>query len=1297
MVSKQAAILAISFYLFLGLSSSIAQEIRYRPVWEGNISRKCADGSLQMSPSFTGCSYREDVCNLPFATLRIPVQAGYLVSITGVTGSATSSPADGVFDKTLNSNDLAGNWFPQNLVELGDIVVERKQTYQLVRVYPLRIQSGGGNIQRYSEMIIHYQTQPSGAAKTQGSRTYAENSVLSTGNWYRLALTKNGIYRLNKGFLANQLGINLADLNPKTIKIYGNGGQRLPQDNAKFRYDDLYENPIYISGEQDGRFDDNDYILFYGEGTTYWLADSSGSTYQHELNIYSDSSYYYLTFGGQDGKRIADKPSIAGDTLVVGDRDLQFSEEDKINPSKSGRLWVGQAFDLNNILNLSFRLNNPTGDVTVRYKYLVRAGLPSIFEIRENGISYKSTNCPTTNKSNPEALYGYWMSESITIPLTALTDGTVDLQFSYQKSTGDIVWLDNVEVEYSRNWLINADQYTIRSKNYQRNVSYEVSGGTSGLWIWNVTDKQNPINQLYQANGQVLAFSSEVFRPSEWIVFRPEGVFVPSFSGFVPNQNLHGLPFAEYLIVVHSDFLVQANRLAELHRQRYNRTVNVVLTQQIWQEFSSGKVDVTAIREFAKMFYDKAGSDTTKFPKYLLLFGDGSYDWKGRVYPGSSFVPSYQGFQSLTPTRSFSSDDYFGFLDDAEGNWGEGTGLFPDDNRGVQTHFLDIGIGRFPVASVAEAEAVVNKIIHYVSDPVTFGDWRNKILLIGDHKLVDGCVHMDQADQLGSLISRNAPCYNLDKVYVDSYRAVNTSGGERFPEAKDALLRKFESGNLFVNYTGHGNEIGISNAYLLELPDIAVMKNYDRLPFMVTATCEFGRYDDPTRRTGAEQLFIHEQGGTIGMMTSVRIVFSGFNFQFNKNFYEYAVRFDSVLNRYLTLGEIYQRSKNLSYSPGSYNADAINTRNFCLFGDPALILNYPKNVAKITQINNKPIDPSNPDTLKAMSKVTITGEVQTPTGTLLENYTGELTAKVFDKPTQFITYQLGCRFQLQKNILFNGVASVKQGKFQFSFIVPLDISYAIGNGRISLYVSDNQEDGSGCTSNVIVCCTDSMAGKPDNPPTVKLMIDSEKWIDGSIVNENPTLIADVSDDLGINTSGLGVGRELTAVLNAADNPIVLNEYYQAKKDSYREGTIRYRFKELPQGEYQLNVKVWDVSNHSGTAETRFIVADDASLALEHIFNYPNPFTTNTTFFFNHNQAGHWLDAQIRIYSISGKLVKSLRQTFYGESSISCSIDWDGLDDFGQRIGRGVYVYEVTVRVKDTGKQISKFEKLVLLR
>ncbi|MGI8891852.1 MAG: type IX secretion system sortase PorU, partial [Bacteroidia bacterium] len=811
--------------------------------------------------------------------------------------------------------------------------------------------------------------------------------------------------------------------------------------------------------------------------------------------------------------------------------------------------------------------------------------------------------------------------------------------------------------------------------------------------VWDITNPLEPQKRNLSFSGSTAIFRAEADSLREFIAFGST-YLTPKAVGSIMNQNLHALSQVDMVIVAHPSFLSEANRLADFHRNSTNISVHVVTPYQIYNEFSSGAQDITAIRDFMRMFYERAQIPEEK-PRFLLLFGDGSIDNKHRVGGNTNFIPTFQSLESLYVLSSYVSDDFYGSLDPSEGNW---------DTGNVNNESVDVGIGRLPVKNLGEAKAVVDKIIRY-SSPLnpsdfnfefsangyrkgSYGDWRNIIAFMADDE--DGTIHMLQANQTAISVENKYPNYITDKIYFDAYKQVSTPGGERYPDAKDAMNKRIDRGALIFNYTGHGGELGLGHERVLEIADVNSWKNINNLPAFFTATCEFSRFDDPYRTSAGELTFLNPNGGAIALFTTTRVVNSGANSNLNNAFYNQV--FEPEPNGEMPfMGDVFRRTKNTT-------SGGVNDLNFSLLGDPAQKLAYPKHGVVTTKINDKAIG-TDPDTIQGLSKVTVEGMVVDNNGQKMSGFTGILYPTVFDKKSNITTLGQGSNpfnFNLKKNILYKGKASVINGDFTFTFLVPKDISYNFDLGSFSYYAHNGTEDAHGNYSNIMVGGIDTTAKADNVGPDIKLYMNDEKFIFGGMTDENPLLYALVFDSCGINTAGSSIGHDITAILDEkTDKSIILNDYYQADLDSYQSGRIRYPFSKLAEGHHTLTLKVWDVQNNSSQAYTEFIVSSSANLALNHVFNYPNPFTTHTTFLFEHNRPNTPLDVQIQVFTVSGKLVKTINQPVFSEGFRSDSIEWDGLDDYGDRIGRGVYIYRLRVRSGDS--YADQLEKLVILK
>jgi hypothetical protein len=1138
----------------------------------------------------------------------------------------------------------------------------------------------------------------------------ASSSVLASGKWYKVGVTQDGVYKMDRAFLAS-LGVDVANIDPRNIRVYGNGGKLMPEKNSQFRYDDLQENAITVSGETNGVFDNGDYVLFYGQSTDIWKhIPGSKMPYDHQMHYFSDTSFYFITTDLGPGKRIGQQntSSNVADKTTSSQDYYGFHEQNSVNVVKSGREFYGEKFDLSNSYSFSFNIPNAlVGDsVYVKTGALSRCDLQSSYQVSFNNGAFTFT-CGPTNTSSYLAdvgIYGEGMKGGL------LGSGFLAITVSKQTSTAT-GWLDKIVFNCRRALTFNQTQFTFRDRKViggpgtfaQYNLT---STNSTPPTIWDVTNPLDVKNQLYNNSGSSLDFTTGSDSLKEFCIFTDAQAYTPKAYKLVPNQNLHSLTQADFVIVTHPDFMAEALRIAQIHETFDTLTYAIATTQQVYNEFSSGTPDIGGIRDFVKMLYHRpANRDLAT--KYLLLLGDASYKNKEINTPGNTaLIPSYQTPSSSSWTTSFVTDDFFAMMDDDEGDLNSGNNDSLDMGHG---DLPDIGVGRFPVKNKEEALAVTNKIEHYYKRNYGFdvnavesscstaendypqGDWRNWVCFIADDE--DSNEHFNQANALSNIVYNGLKNYNVDKIFLDSYVQYSTPGGDRYPDAVNDLNRRVERGALIINYTGHGGELGLTEERVVEVAQILGWKNKNNLPLMVTATCEFSRFDDPDRTSAGEYCLLNPDGGAIGLMTTVRLAFSGLNYSLNTAFYSHAL-VPMANGRMPHIGDLYRLTKRDIYFGEQY-------MNFVILGDPALRLAYPEQNVYTSTVNSHTLNATSSDTLNALSKITVTGFVGDKYGNKITNFNGVIYPTVFDKETTLKTLgndpsSFPVTFLQQKNIIYKGKSVVQNGDFSFSFLVPKDISYIFGKGKISYYAHNGLHDAAGYYDKVIIGGSNPNAIADNQGPTVGLYMNDEKFVSGGTTNENPKMYAVIADSSGINTIGTGIGHDVVAVLDEnTSKPIVLNDYYVADLNTYQTGKIRYPFNELPEGSHRLSLKVWDVQNNSSTSYTDFVVSKSAELALTHILNYPNPFTTKTKFFIEHNQCCVSLKVLIQVYTISGKVVKSINQTINNEGFRFDGIEWDGKDDFGDKLARGVYIYRVSVS-DGQKKKADKIEKLVIL-
>ena len=1168
-----------------------------------------------------------------------------------------------------------------SIIPEGSIHVQRNNSFLTVSFVPIRKNTESGNFEKLLSFDIIYEVQRnSDASIKKSARVYAGHSVLSTGTWYKMAIPTSGIYVIQAKDLKN-INPAFSTVDPATIQIFGNDGGMLPESNAAPRIDDLRELSIQVVGPDPTKLNDNDYIIFYAKGPDTWQYNSTDHLFHHQKNYYTNLSYCFLTYGQAQGKRVVAEPSVTDNENYTVDRfnDYTFYEPAEINLIKSGRLWYSKnVFELTTTYDYPFTFVNLDTTVPVSIIAAVAAHCTSTetsFILYANGQQLANTNLGIAGASYDQ-IFGY---ENSMISTYSSTNTSIDIKLNYISPNGDGTgYLRALELNVMRKLVFSGGQMAFRSVTGTGtgNISkFNLTAGTQPVTVWDVSDPANvrSIGTTQSDNLVVFRLHTDTLR--ELTAFDGSSFYSVQTFTKIDNQDLHneaGTP--ELVIVTNPDFITQAHALASFHEQHDQMNVFVTTPDKIYNEFSSGAQDITAIRDFVKMIHDQSAGSS---PKYLLMFGDASYDYKDRMQPNSNFVPTYESAESLDPVATFVTDDYFGIMED---NGGQGCiGL------------LDVGVGRLPVQTVEQADAMVKKVQHYCSNSDTVkNDWRNVICFVGD-EYSDG-----NFAAAADTVHIYDTAYNEDKIYLGAYDAVSTPGGLRYPEVNAAINQRMAKGALVMNYVGHGGTLGWSHARILEIPDINSWTNFNNMPVFLTATCEFSYFDDPSFTSAGELVLLNPNGGGIALLTTTRPTYEEGNQELVTGFYLNAFR--KTNGNYPTLGDLIMDSKNFS---GRGTGGDPNTLKFVLLGDPAMQMAYPKLHVVTTSVRTADNNSSGADTIKALSMVTISGEIRDDNGNRVTNFNGTIIPTVYDKPSVITTVPLEgdypLTFSLMKNVIYKGKLAVTAGQFSFSFIVPKDIAYNFGGGKISYYAKDESTDANGYDMNIIVGGFNNKAGQDNEGPAIRLFMNDTLFVSGGITNQNPNLLAYLSDSTGINTVGNGIGHDLTATLdNDSQSPVILDDYYVADLNTFQRGVITYPFSDLSDGMHTVSLKVWDVYNNSSEASIDFLVVSSAELAVRHLLNYPNPFFDKTTFSFEYNQPDTRMEIQIDIYSLNGQKVKTLRVPAYSDGFRVNSIEWDGSSDSGVRIGSGTYVYNVKVILPD-GATAQKSSKLVVIR
>ena len=1282
-------------FLFYFTFATAQQSEKVSINWNSSVDYNIGEATIKV-PQF----------DLEFYDIDIPlkkIQYRKIVSVSALTNSSSLVISNVIYQTMTESElfDLNKSLIPNKIQASLEVVRARDDYKGLLIVSPIIKE---GNI--YKKVIsFSYSFQNTQSNRNQNPNVVQSisNSVLATGSWYRFYVEKSGVYKISKSFLQS-LGFNV-NVDPRNIKIYGNGGRMLPLNNSLPYSDDLVENAIQFSGEDDGVFDNSDYILFYAEGVDTWNAESLTS-----VNLFADKSYYYVTSSGGAGKRIqlATEPSGTPTLNFSKFDDVLYYEKDLVNVGKVGRRWFGEQFNITNEQTFDFTIPN-LDNVTPISIYVNTASKSfgnSSFAFKVNNQDIGSINFPALVAFSGVEGYESAINNSISV-----TSNTISVKLTYNNggvpsSNG---YLDFIKISSKRNLVGFGKQFSFFNNDEQNNVGigqYTITTAANIPQVWDVTDLSN-VAKYENTAGATFSFKVNLGNQRKYVALDLSDTYVPlkEANSVVQNQNIKGTIFnnnqgnfqdIDYLIITPQFLITQAERLADFHRNNSGLSVRVITLEKIYQEFSSGKQDIAAIRNLIKYVYWNA-SVPDKRVKYVNLFGDASYDYKSRLFSNTNIVPVFHGFNpfssdinnisNMSLYSSFMSDDFYGLMDGGEGQM---IGGFDG---------IDIAVGRMLVSDIGQAKEMVDKVVEYHEEQ-SYGRWRNNYVIYSDDadNTTDATLQFG-LDNLANTLTTQKPFVNVKKIHADAYIQQVAAGGERYPEAKNDFLDALDQGALVFNYFGHGNEEALARERLFEKIDAQNLTNRYRYPLFITITCEFTRFDDPNRFTGGEYMYWNKSGGAIALAATTRQIGVTTGFVMNNYLSEYLYAFGST--NYPTISEALRLTKLATTSD--------NRRVVSFIGDPAVKLAIPRPKVVLTKVNDVPVNQSLP-VLQALSLVKITGEVWDENDAVISNYNGDLAVQIFDKDinrstlgNNGVTNGSGLiimNFVTLGETVFRGNASVVNGQFEFSFVVPQDIRVPVGNGKISFYAkrdAPNLDNQTGFDKTIQIGGVNVNAVADSSPPKVRLHMNDEGFVSGGITNCSPILLAFLEDENGINTAS-GIGHDIVAILDGDEsNPYVLNEYYETENDDYTKGFVRFPFRDLTPGLHTILFKAWDVYNNLVTAEIQFnAICSDEGLRIEKVLNYPNPFVSYTEFWFNHNMPFEPLDVQVQILTISGKLVKTINQQVITDGFLCREITWDGKDDFGDKIGKGVYVYKLTVRSTTTGKSVEKFEKLVIL-
>ena len=1098
------------------------------------------------------------------------------------------------------------------------------------------------------------------------SSRYASESVLNSGKWVKIQVAEDGIYKLTAADL-KKMGFSNLD----KVAVYGYGGWPLDEDFSTTYIDDVPEVAVWRGA---------DYLLFYGKGPRKWEYSSSDKSFIHTNNPYSNYGYYFVTEKETTGRTMEKAASAAGATLQVTTfDDYVLHEEELVSVNSSGRELYGESFT--STLSRDFTISvpgitNDEGKATL--SFISRGNGTITMNVDGNALISGSVSVPSDEYEVARELYREraWMADK---------GETVKVNIGYSTTGHKNVHLNYFRLQMKRQLKVY-DNYTFfRSLSARGNASrFVIQGADASTLVFDVTDGVNPQQMETSLNGTELSFSIPASASlREFVVVKPSQIKAPVTVGEVANQNLHALPQQDMIIIAQPNFTTQAERLAEAHRTKDNLTVRVVTPESIYNEFSSGTPDATAYRRFMKMFYDRKTSEADA-PKYLLLFGDGSFDnrkltsaWKS--VDMSNMLLTYQTENSLS-SQSYVIDDYFGFLDDA------------DNKKSLQNKKLCLGIGRFPIRTVEQATQMVDKVISYMENKNT-GSWKNNLCFMADDgSNTDGFMteHMEFADQLAGYVESEHPEFLVNKLYYDAYKKDMTAG--TYPDVRSGLQKLLKDGLLLFNYTGHGGTTALSDEKVLTQTDINQF-TYTHLPVWVTATCDFTRFDDLNTSAG-EDVFLNKSSGGIALFTTVRVAYSRPNFPINDN----VIRnlFERNNGRRRTLGEVMQATKN--------TLSSVYKLGFCLIGDPAVKMAYPEFGMKVTTVNGQSVD-GNSISFKALEKITVEGEVLDVSGQLVTDFTGIVNPTVKDSKVTVTCLKNSNKddspaftFTDYPNTIFIGNDSVRNGKFSFTFTVPKDISYSNLQGKMNLYAVDTESgnEAQGNFDNVIVGGTSDTAETDTIGPEIRaLYLNDTTFVDGGQVNTTPYFVAELWDKSGVNITGSSVGHDMMLLID--ESTVLsynLNSYYELLPGEDGTGIVKFPIPALEPGKHTAEFWVWDILNNSTVRTFTFEVVEGLKPFLFDVIATPGIAREQVTFHLMHNRPESRMRVGIMVYDLAGRQLWKHEESGTSGLFENYTVSWD-LTSGGVRMRPGVYIYRAAIST-DNSKDATKARKFIIL-
>ena len=1119
-----------------------------------------------------------------------------------------------------------------------------------------------------------------------GGDRYATNSLLSSGKWVKISVDGAGVYQISHSSLRS-MGFS----KPDNVKLYGLNMEVLPENGLENLDDDMVEIPLYRTGDK---------VLFYARGLTRWTLTSQSSSkpqFSHFNNPYSNKKYYLLT-EGSDPKEFStfSYDVSSGSTTVTTFPDHTLIESDAYSFLNSGRMFF-ESYDYQNGNSKNYTLPlpglQPGTDVNIEVQFCAAGSTTSTLDVSMNGIDVGTLSFGKLGSYD----YGRLDRRSFTVSENATESNTINL--THKRASGVSGHLDYIQASYIRSLTMSGNELLFKPIQNGA-LHFQISGADENTVVWRISrgTVAEGVSGTYSDGVLTIDFESDDssigWKEEELVALNPTANFPsPIVIGEVANQDLHSLGNIDLVIVVPTSGRLtgQAQRLADAHLTYDSLRCVVVRADEIYNEFSGGTPDATAIRRFMKMLYDN-GTSTLNRPKNLLLFGDGVWDNRMVTTGLKSFNPDdyllcYESDNSLSHTSSYVLEEYYALVDD-------------NASSDVLFAYPRLGVGRIPVVRSTEAKEVVDKLIGYISNREV-GSWKNTLCFICDDG--NNNIHMQDGEAVISEIEKVSSDYMIKRIYLDTYQRETSATGSRYPGVEQDIDKQMQDGALVINYTGHGGHGGMTHELTLQRSDFEEW-NSPRLPLWVTAACDIAPFDMNAENC-AEAALLNPQGAAMGFVGTARTVYSGPNRDINKQYMKYVLSVDDYDRQY-TIGEALSLSK-CALIP--LRSNEINRAHFVLLGDPAITLASPRYKVVLDQINGKSTDNIDLEGVYAGETVTVSGHIEDRKGLKADNFHGYVYPTILDNIEEVVCNNNSYgetngnedeepyRFNARIRTLYTVIDSVSGGEFTFKFPITLDNNYSGKVGEINLYAAtdDHSIESHGTNEQFFIQGTSpSLSTDTIGPEITPIYLNTSDFQNGDVVNETPYLVAHLHDNDGINMTGSGIGHDIVAMIDNNENTTYsLNSYFTPTVSDYTSGTVAFSIPELSDGPHTLTLRAFDILNNPATSTIEFYVNNGEKPKIFSL-TVNSPVTGQALFTIENDRPQTDLSVGIYVYDIGGRLVYQTSETHFSSSS-TYTFTWN-LNESGSHLVPGIYIVKAGISTSD-GPQATEAEKFIVVR